>query len=88
MSGRAGSNEWQESRARLAAPCETLTLGISRASQLLFQSGIPRRDVHECCATREQHSAEEKIRIVLAGLRGEDSIAEHCRREGIAQSLY
>ena len=32
--------------------------------------------------------AEEKIRIVLAGLRGEDSIAKHCRREGIAQSLY
>src|SRR5688572_33305386 len=39
-------------------------------------------------ATRKQHSAEEKIRIVLAGLRCEDSIAEHCRREGIAQSLY
>ena len=32
--------------------------------------------------------AEEKIRIVLEGLRGEDSIAELCRREGIAQSLY
>jgi transposase len=39
-------------------------------------------------ATRKVHSAEEKIRIVLAGLRGEDSIAELCRREGIAQSLY
>ena len=39
-------------------------------------------------ATRKQYSAEEKIRIVLAGLRGEDSIAELCRREGIAQSLY
>ena len=37
-------------------------------------------------ATRKIHSAEEKIRIVLAGLRGEDSIAELCRREGIAQS--
>jgi transposase len=37
---------------------------------------------------RKQHSAEEKIRIVLEGLRGEDSIAELCRREGIAQSLY
>jgi len=37
---------------------------------------------------RRQHSAEEKIRIVLEGLRGEDSIAELCRREGIAQSLY
>jgi len=38
--------------------------------------------------TRKRYSAEEKIRIVLAGLRGEDSIAELCRREGIAQSLY
>ena len=38
-------------------------------------------------ATRKVHSAEEKIRIVLAGLRREDSIAELCRREGI-QSLY
>jgi len=39
-------------------------------------------------ATRRQHSAEEKIRIVLDGLRGEHSIAELCRREGIAESLY
>ena len=39
-------------------------------------------------ATRKQYSAEEKIRIVLEGLRGEHSIAELCRREGIAQSLY
>ncbi len=38
--------------------------------------------------TRRLHSAEEKIRIVLEGLRGEDSIAELCRREGIATSLY
>lgn len=38
--------------------------------------------------TRKQHSAEEKIRIVLEGLRGESSIAELCRQEGIAQSLY
>ena len=38
-------------------------------------------------ATRRQFSAEEKIRIVLDGLRGEDSIAELCRREGIVQSL-
>ena len=38
--------------------------------------------------TRRQFSAEEKIRIVLAGLRGEDSIAELCRREGIVQNLY
>ena len=33
-------------------------------------------------ATRKRHSSEEKIRIVLEGLRGEDSIAELCRREG------
>ncbi len=38
--------------------------------------------------TRKQYSAEEKIRIVVDGLRGEDSIAELCRREGIAQGLY
>ena len=39
-------------------------------------------------ATRRQFSAEEKIRSVLSGLRGEDSIAELCRREGIVQNLY
>ena len=37
-------------------------------------------------ATRRQFSAEEKMRIVLEGLRGEDSIAELCRREGIVQN--
>ena len=39
-------------------------------------------------ATRKQYSTEDKIRIVLDGLRGEDSIAKLCRREGIAQSMY
>ena len=39
-------------------------------------------------ATRKHYSAEDKIRVVLDGLRGEDSIAELCRREGIAQSMY
>ena len=38
--------------------------------------------------TRRHFSAEDKIRIVLQGLRGEDSIAELCRREGIVQNLY
>ncbi len=38
--------------------------------------------------TRKQYSAEEKIRIVLEGLRGEESIAALCRREGIVESLY
>jgi len=44
------------------------------------------RDIRR--ATRKQHSAEEKIRVVLEGLRGEESIAALCRREGIAESLY
>ena len=44
------------------------------------------RDIRR--ATRKRYSAEEKIRIVLDGLRGEHSIAELCRREGIAESLY
>jgi transposase len=39
-------------------------------------------------ATRRHFSAEDKIRIVIAGLRGEDSIAELCRKEGIHQNLY
>ena len=39
-------------------------------------------------ATRRPFSAEDKIRIVLEGLRGEDSIAAPCRREAIAESLY
>ena len=39
-------------------------------------------------ATRRQFSAEEKIRIVLDGLRGVHSIVELCRREVIAESLY
>jgi transposase len=39
-------------------------------------------------ATRKHHAAEQKIRIVLDGLRGETSIAELCRREGIAESMW
>jgi len=39
-------------------------------------------------ATRKHYSSEEKIRIVLDGLRGEESIAELCRREGISQGIY
>jgi len=38
--------------------------------------------------TRKHYSAEEKIRIVLAGLRGDESISALCRYEGIAESLY
>jgi len=44
------------------------------------------RDIRR--ATRRHHSAEEKIRIVLEGLRGEVGIAELCRKEGINQNLY
>ena len=44
------------------------------------------RDIRR--ATRRHYSAEEKIRIVLDGLHGEHSIAELCRREGIAEGLY
>ena len=40
------------------------------------------------CKTRRLYSSEEKIRIVLEGLRGEESIATPCRREGVADSLY
>src|SRR3984885_13694593 len=44
------------------------------------------RDIRR--ATRRHFSAEEKIRIVLEGLRGEESSAELCRREGIVSSMY
>jgi len=57
------------------------------------KSGIPKATAERVVKdirrkTRKHHSAEEKIRIVLEGLRGEESIAELCRREGIAASLY
>ena len=38
--------------------------------------------------TRRHYTAEDKIRIVLEGLRGEENISELCRREGIAASMY
>jgi hypothetical protein len=56
---------------------------------------LPQRITRFCVACkpdkicdRDSHSAEEKIRIVLDGLRGESSIPELCRREGIVESLY
>jgi transposase len=55
--------------------------GTARPSAERIVKDIRRR-------TRKHHSSEEKIRIVLEGLRGEESIAELCRREGIATSLY
>jgi transposase len=58
------------------------------APPILLRASAERvvRDIRR--ATRKHHSAEDKIRIVLEGLRGEDSIAGLCRREGIAESLY
>ena len=55
--------------------------GTSKEAADKLVTGIRRK-------TRKQYSAEEKIRIVLAGLRGEESIAALCRREGISESLY
>ena len=53
----------------------------------MSSEGVVRvRDIRR--ATRKHHAAEKKIRIVLDGLRGETSIAELCRREGIAESMY
>ena len=56
------------------------SVGIKDAADKLVKN-IRRR-------TSRKYSAEEKIRIVLAGLRGEESIAALCRRERIAESLY
>jgi len=55
--------------------------GTSKDAADKLVKGIKRK-------TRKQYLAEEKIRIVLAGLRGEESIAALCRREGISESLY
>lgn len=57
------------------------TSGTSKDAADKFVKNIRRK-------TRQTYSAEEKIRIVLAGLRGEESISVLCRREGIAESLY
>ncbi len=55
--------------------------GTSKDAADKLVKGIKRK-------TRKQYLAEEKIRIVLAGLRGEESIAALCRCEGISESLY
>ena len=55
--------------------------GQSKAAADKAVKGIRRK-------TRKHYSAEEKIRVVLAGLRGEESIASLCRQEGITESLY
>ena len=55
--------------------------GQSKAAADKVVKGIRRK-------TRKHYSAEEKTRVVLAGLRGEESIASLCRQEGISESLY
>src|SRR3954463_6219895 len=65
----------------------------NRGAQMRQKSGIPNGSSEQIVknirrATRKHYSAEDKIRIVLDGLRGEYSVAELCRREGIAESLY
>lgn len=57
-----------------------------RAVGLGDSAGKVVRDIHR--KTRRRFSAEEKIRIVLEGLRGEESIAALCRREGLTPNLY
>jgi transposase-like protein len=60
---------------------------MRRASERVADSAETTvRDIRR--ATRRRHSAEDKIRIVLEGLRGEVSVAELCRKEGINQNLY
>ena len=67
-------------KSRLAGPPPSAAQASPSASERLV------RDIRR--VTRKHYSAEDKIRIVLDGLRGEVSIAELCRREGIAESLY
>ena len=57
--------------------------------QVSAKQEMARRAIREVrAATRRKFSAEEKIRIILEGLRGEETISELCRREGIAPTVY
>ena len=57
--------------------------------QVSARQEMARRAIREVrAATRRKFSAEEKIRIILEGLRGEETISELCRREGIAPTVY
>ena len=67
-------------KSRLPRPPSNTTTPSPSPSEKLV------RDIRR--VTRKHYSAEEKIRIVLDGLRGEVTISELCRREGIAESLY
>jgi transposase len=64
-----------------------------KGAKMRQKSGMPKPSADKVIrdsrrATRKQYGAEEKLRFVLEGLRGEESIAALCRREGIAESLY
>ena len=60
---------------------------INQLNQRYVRSAV--RPVHLTCGlVQAKYSAEEKLRIVLEGLRGEEKIAELCRREGIHQNMY
>ncbi len=67
-------------KSRMPGPPSNATCASPSPSEKLV------RDIRR--VTREHYSAEEKIRVVLDGLRGEVTISELCRREGIAESLY
>jgi len=72
---------------------ECFGLVIDEGTKMTAQSSNTKKPAEQVVkdirrATRRHFSAEDKIRIVLDGLRGEDSIAELCRKEGIAQGLY
>src|SRR5262245_6004864 len=60
---------------------------MRQASKRAYRRALKRQSGYSQ-ATRWHRPAEEEIRIVLEGLRGEDSIAELCRKEGINQNLY
>lgn len=59
-----------------------------RKNPVLTKSSVEQVVQDIQCATRHLQSSEKKIRIVLSGLRDEDSSTEQCRKEGTAQSLY
>jgi len=65
-------------------PRKTKKKGVQMSSKVSAESVV--RDIKR--KTRKRYSTEEKIRIVLEGLRGEEGIATICRREGIAPNLY
>nr|WP_272211807.1 transposase [Marinicella sp. W31]MDC2877695.1 transposase [Marinicella sp. W31] len=84
--------EFAEMAERLASIKGWLIVAHAKEVKMRQKSGQQKSSADKAikdirCATRKSYSAEEKIRVVLEGLRGEDSIAALCRREGIAEDL-